>query len=223
MTARRPTLPRRDREAEPRPPRGPRRRAWRHVQSRRAVAALLAGAAWWIALGILAPEPPAGTTVFVAASALPAGHVLTPGDLSTRTHPPDAVPDAAIRDDQALVGRHLAAPLDVGELLTTTRVGGSSLLTAQEAGTRAVHVPVADPGGLTRLGPGDRVDVIAVSDGVVVVPAAVVLAIDHAGAGPLSDRARGLTLAVPEARVGPLTSTALDAAGRGGVHLAQRP
>lgn len=193
------------------------------MQARRALAAVLAGLAWWIALGILAPDPPPGTTVLVAAGPLPAGHVLTPQDLLRRTYPPHAVPPAALRDDQALVGRHLASPLDAGELLTSTRVGASALLAGQESSTRAVHVPVADPGALARLGPGDRVDVVAVADGSVVVGAAVVLAIDDASAGPLADRARGLTLAVPEARVGPLTSAALDAAGRGGVHLAQRP
>ena len=211
------------RGSEHRPPQGARRRAWRRVQARRALAAVLAGLAWWVALGILAPDPPPGMTVLVAAGPLPAGHVLGPQDLLRRTYSPDAVPRAAIRDDRSLVGRHLASPLDAGELLTTTRVGASALLAGQASGTRAVHVPVADPGALARLGPGDRVDVVAVADGSVVVGAAVVLAIDDTSAGPHAERARGLTLAVPESRVGPLTSAALDAAGRGGVHLAQRP
>ena len=223
MSARRWSFPRLRREPGGGPALGARRRAWRRVQARRVAAAVLAGVAWWIALGILAPDPPPGTTVYVAAGPLAVGHELTPQDLRRQSFPPQAVPSAALRDEQELLGRHLASPLDAGELLTSTRVGGSALLVGQASGTRAVHVPVADPGSLARLGTGDRVDVVAVADGSVVASAAVVLAIDDASTGPLAERARGLTLAVPEARVGPLTSAALDAAGRGGVHLAQRP
>lgn len=205
--------------------RGPsttRRSAWQRVRWRRGLAALLAGSACWVALGIFSPTPPAGVTVLVARSTLPTGHVLADGDVERRVLPSSAAPRSAVTDAGTVAGRPLAAPVDAGEVLTAARIGSGARLDGHPPGTRAVHVPLADPAALGRVARGDRVDVVAVVDGTVVVASAVVLDLDAADGGLLEARARGVTLAVPEARVGPLTIAALDPAGRGGVHIAQR-
>lgn len=181
---------------------------------------LLAAAAGWLLLGPYGVRAtPPTTAALVATSDLPPGHVLGPDDVTRRDLPSEAVPGAALGDPAWVIGRRLAAAVTRGETLTNVRVRGGAGL---PAGLRGVHVPLADPAAVAGLAAGDHVDVVAVADGGVVVTDAVVLDVDRATSGPFggADSARGLTLAVPVERVGPLTSAALG--GRGGVHTAVR-
>lgn len=122
----------------------------------------------------------------VAARPLPAGRALAPADVSYRSLPAAALPDAALARSPA--GRVARVSLAAGEVLLADRLapgggrGGEALL---GPGERALAVPVA-PGSLA-LRPGRRVDVLATFDvagddggppTVVVAAGAVVL---HAG------------------------------------------
>lgn len=189
---------------------------------RRVGAGLLAATACGLALGPFAERrDPAMAEALVVTGALPIGHVLRADDVTVRPLPRDAIPAAALRTPDQAIGRPLAAAVTDGELLTTPRVrtAGPPL----PAGRRAVHVPLADPGAAARLAAGDHVDLVAVADGAIVAPDAVVVDVDRADTGAFGTgpSARGLTVAVPAERAGPLTTAALGP--RGGVHAAARP
>lgn len=201
---------------------GSRAARWRRVRLRRVVTGLCASVACWLALGpygVRGGTPTAPT--LVSAADLPLGHVLRPGDVSVRDLPREAVPAAALRDPTQAVGRPLAVTITEGEILTTVRVraGGPHLA----PGSRAVHIPLQVASAADRLAAGDHVDLVAISDGALVAADAVVVEVDKATAGAFGavESGRGLTVAVPTDRAGPLTSAALG--GRGGVHVVLRP
>jgi len=116
-------------------------------------------------LGVLrATSEPAERTrrVVVARTDLAAGSPLSPVDLTTADLPRSAVPDGAAEAGSipALAGRTLAAPLRRGEPLTDVRLVSPRLLEGYP-GMVAVPVRVADPGAVTLLRAGDRVDLVA--------------------------------------------------------------
>lgn len=101
-------------------------------------------------------------TWLTARGALPAGHVLTDGDLGTaKAHLDDASSTHYYRADSraALIGRPLAAPVGAGALLPADAVA------PQSAGETRVVPVVVHAGRLPTLGPGDRVDVYALVKG----------------------------------------------------------
>lgn len=106
-----------------------------------------------------------GMPVVVAARQLPAGHVLTAGDLTTRSVDGDSELLAALVPGdrlEELVGQVLTHQVAAGDPLR-----GSDVLPAAASGLRAMSIPVEPAhaaGGA--LSVGDRVDVIAVADGV---------------------------------------------------------
>lgn len=93
----------------------------------------------------------------VAARDLPAGTVLTGGDLASVEVPPGDVPEAVVTHP---VGATLAAPLRRGEPVTDVRIVGPDLTAGHPELTAVpVRFPDADMAGLLRT--GDRIDLFA--------------------------------------------------------------
>jgi Flp pilus assembly protein CpaB len=155
---------------------GGRRGHWRRRVLRRAAAALCAAAAV-SGTTALARTPVAGpgVPVVVATRDLPTGALLGPGDLRATTRPSSHAPAGPLPSSAELAGQVLAVPVAAGEVLTTTRVVGASLLAGRPPGEVALHVEVADPGAAAMVGPGDVVDVLS-STGGTLAPAVTVLA-----------------------------------------------
>ena len=78
----------------------------------------------------------------------------------TTSLPAGLVPDGALVDAAATVGRLVVGPVRRGEPLTDVRLLGASLLVG---GDVAVPVRVAEPATAALVGAGDRVDVLAAS------------------------------------------------------------
>ena len=136
---------------------GPSRVLARH---RRLVAALMLAIAAGIAVDAAAAEAPPGLPVVAAATDLPAGAVLSAGDVTAAQAPPELVPDGSA-DVGSVVGRRLGAPLRRGELVTDAALLGPGLLVGQPAGSVAVPVRPSDPPPPGLVRPGDRVRVLA--------------------------------------------------------------
>lgn len=130
----------------------------RVLRRRRPLAVLLVGVGVAACLHVLAPPPPAATTVRVAAHDLPAGQVLAASDLVDVALPPGAVPDGVVGSPE---GRLLAAPLRAGEPVTDVRLVGPELAASLPADRVAVPVRMADAGQAALLTVGDRIDLIA--------------------------------------------------------------
>ena len=119
---------------------------------------------------VLALRPPpsapvvrgqATVPVVVAAADLPAGTVLTAGDLAAAELPSGLLPSGATADVAGLTGQLLAAPVRSGEPVTDVRLVGPGLWSAVPAGQVAAPVRLADLAVATLLRAGDRVDVLA--------------------------------------------------------------
>jgi len=138
-------------------------------------AGLLAGS---VAMGLhtLAPEPPPGATVVVAARDLPAGAELGSDDLTTVRLAPEAVPSGVLRSETAAGGRSLVSAVRRGEPLTDVRLLGPSALDLLGAGLVAAPVRIADPATVRLLRAGDVVDVLAAAGEEPAAPARLVAA-----------------------------------------------
>jgi len=151
---------------------------------RQLLAAALAAAALVLAVH---PEPgasavasgPATVPVVVAAADLGPGSVLDASDLAVSPWPGDLVPEGVARSPGDLTGRALAGPLRAGEPVTDVRLVGPGLTALLDPGEQAVPVRLADLAVASSLRAGDRVDVLATTEGAevaaVVAPAALVL------------------------------------------------
>lgn len=131
---------------------------------RRAVAFVLAFAGVLLALAGLRQHDPTWEAVVVRAD-LPAGHVLSDGDLGTQALPTGAHPPTAIASAADAVGRVLAGPMTSGEVVLASRLVGPHLLDGMPAGTVAQSVRLEDPAEVAFLKPGDHVDVVAARRG----------------------------------------------------------
>jgi pilus assembly protein CpaB len=105
-------------------------------------------------------DPPAEQTVSVLSVGrdLPAGTVLTIGDVVETAVAPGALPDGLVKDP---VGRTLATPARRGELLTGVRLIGPGLLRGAGEDQVALPVRIADADTVALLRVGDRVDLLA--------------------------------------------------------------
>ncbi|MDP3711519.1 MAG: SAF domain-containing protein [Mycobacteriales bacterium] len=138
----------------------------RAVRRHRALlAAGLAAGAVAAGLSVAAPAPPPTVEVLAAARDLVAGAVVAQEDLTRVALPVAAVPSGALTDSSLALGRLLAGPVRRGETLTDVRVVGSGLLEKATIGTVAVPLRLADPAAAALLRAGDRVDVLAATDG----------------------------------------------------------
>jgi len=131
-----------------------------HPGRRRLAAAGLAAGSVAAALQVLAPRPPAGEPVVVAAREVPAGAVLAPADLAVVRRPPSLLPSGAVADRSAAVGRTVGSGLRPGEPLTDARLVGPGLLVGRPLGDVAAPVRIADGEAAALLRAGDRVDVL---------------------------------------------------------------
>ena len=133
--------------------------AWR----RRLLAAGLAAGSVAFAIQALAPPPPAGTYVVVVARNLPAGAVVSTGDLRLTHRPTGDVPHGALTTIAAAAGRPVSSAVRRGEVLTDVRLVGPGVLRGLAGGTVAAPVRIADPESAALLRPGDVVDLLAAS------------------------------------------------------------
>ena len=106
------------------------------------------------------------TTVLVAASDLPAAHMLDSGNIAEKKMKPSSAPRGSYSEVSALLGRVLAVPVVEGQALTDrllVREGtGAHLAGMLPAGMRAVTVTLSEYEGLGDLiYPGCLVDVLA--------------------------------------------------------------
>jgi Flp pilus assembly protein CpaB len=128
---------------------------------RRLLAAGLAAGA--VAAGLHAAAPPtgAGVSVLVADRDLPGGSAIDPADLRTRALPENLAPASAVPAGADLGGAILAAPLAAGEVLTSARLVGPSLVEGYGPALVGVPVRLADADVAQLLHAGDLVDVLA--------------------------------------------------------------
>lgn len=121
---------------------------------------LLAVLVFFVALAML--RPPEQTQVAVAAVDLPAGHILTEGDLVMKGVPADLLPpEGAITDPAVAVGQALRIDRSAGDLILTAHLGEKPVTLQPDE--RAVAIQVSDSAGLAGIiRPGDRVGVTAI-------------------------------------------------------------
>jgi pilus assembly protein CpaB len=128
---------------------------------RRLLAAGLAAGAVALALQAAEPKPAPTVPAIAAARELRGGMTLTPEDLLVVDVPPDLVPAGALARIDDAAGRLLSGPMHAGELVSDLRLVGPGLLTGWGEGLVATPVRIADPGVLTLVRPGDRIDLYA--------------------------------------------------------------
>ena len=121
---------------------------------------ILAGLVFFVALALI--RPPAQQPVAVAAADLPAGHMLTEGDLELKSLPVDLLPpEGAITDPAQAVGQALQIDRSAGDLVLMTHLGEKPVTLAPDE--RAVAIQVGDAAGLAGIiRAGDRVGVTAI-------------------------------------------------------------
>ncbi|MEO7979318.1 MAG: RcpC/CpaB family pilus assembly protein [Sporichthyaceae bacterium] len=127
-------------------------------------AGLLAGAAAF-GLQALAPAPPRGVPVLVAAHDVPAGAALDNGDVRRVDRPASLVPAGALTAVGQASGATVSSAVRRGEVLTDVRLLGPSALHGLPAGSVAAPVRLADGDAAALLRPGDVVDVLAAGAG----------------------------------------------------------
>ncbi|WP_433610782.1 RcpC/CpaB family pilus assembly protein [Prescottella agglutinans] len=155
-----------------------------------------------------------GEPVVVAARDLTPGHLVTADDVRTVARPRADLPDAAVDDAGAVVGRTVSSPVRGGEILTDVRLLGPRLAEAAvgSADARVVPVRLSDAGLAEFIREGDRVDVLTVGaahdTGASQPPAATVLASgatvvlvspEQPSSGTRRDQVVMLALPAPEA------------------------
>lgn len=109
-----------------------------------------------------ATPPPAGVEVAVAATDLPAGHMITASDIGAASMPDASVPRGLVADGD-LVGRHLSGPVRAGEPLTDRRVAVDEPAAGLPAGRVAMPVDVRAAASRW-LTPGVRISLLASRD-----------------------------------------------------------
>jgi Flp pilus assembly protein CpaB len=179
------------------------RRLRRTLLARRRLLAAVA-AAVAVAAGLQASTAPPTPTrpVLTAARDLPAGTVLTSGDLTRAAFTLRSVPAGVLVSAGAALGRTIAAPVRAGEPITDVRLVAGSLLDGYP-GQVAAPVRIGDPGVVRLLRVGDRVDVVAADprgeEALLVASDAVVMALPREP-GRISAAASGglVLLAVSE-------------------------
>ncbi|GIV65205.1 MAG: Flp pilus assembly protein CpaB [Chloroflexota bacterium] len=121
---------------------------------------LLAVLVFFAALSLL--RPPQQQPVVTAALDLPAGHILTEGDLALKPVPADLLPaEGVLTDITAAVGQALRVDRTAGDLILTAHLGEKPVTLQPDE--RAVAVQVSDSAGLAGIiRAGDRVGVTAV-------------------------------------------------------------
>ncbi|MEB7503552.1 SAF domain-containing protein [Arthrobacter koreensis] len=200
------------------------------VRRRRFLAGVLVAAAAGITVQAMLPAEPAAVAAAAAARDLPAGHIITPGDLRMVRLPPKAVPPGALTGTGSAAGEQLAVPLRSGTVLSETLLVGDGLLAGSPEGTAALPLRPADPASARLLAPGVLIDVVAAADEgfdgagppVVLASGVPVLWVTGAGSGagswPGADAAAEEQLVVVAARAADAPELAVASAS-GGLYL----
>jgi len=162
-------------------------RRWR--SARMLVAALMTAGALVLAVAPqtlpATPVQESETAVLVAALDLAAGVTIGSADLEMAKRTTSQLPDGALSSEAAALGRVVSSSVRRGEILTDRRVLGPGLSAGLGAGMVASPVRLVDLEVAALLRPGDRVDILAATDGA--VSAAVVAARVLVLAVPLAD------------------------------------
>jgi len=114
------------------------------------------------------------TEVLVAAHDLAAGLTLASADVGMAKRTSTQLPDGALTAEADVVGRVVSSSVRRGEIITDGRVLGAGLSAGLGAGLVASPVRLVDLEVAALLRPGDRVDILAATDGA--VSAAVIAA-----------------------------------------------
>jgi pilus assembly protein CpaB len=158
---------------------------------RRKLAVLAALAAVLTGISAAAPDGPAMITVVKARSQLPGGTVVSAADLVLDRVAASDIPEGALTDPDALIGKTLAAPVAENQILTP--LTASVVRTSVSPGHVIAPLRLADTALRALIRPGDVVDVIAAytqaEQAVVVAAGARVVTIpdlpdDRAGPSP---------------------------------------
>ena len=116
----------------------------------------------------VSPSGPDEVLVVVLARDLPAGHRLTPDDLSVDIIPADSKAKGIVETPLEVVGQVLTVPGVKGELLRSTNLArpgtGASIAAQLGPNDRAATITLKDVGSKVILYPGARVDVLATLD-----------------------------------------------------------
>lgn len=133
---------------------------------RRAVGALLAAGSVLLLAAALNAEPPTHTVVTLTADQ-PAGRRIVATDLTLRDLPPEALPDGALTDPSAALGRTTAVELRANTVLQPGTLTGDLTL---PPGRVVVPILVPDAALRSLLRPGAVVSLVAPGpDGLVVL------------------------------------------------------
>lgn len=126
---------------------------------RRKLAVVAALAAMLTGINAALPPEPATVQVVSAVDRLDGGSVLTAEQVSLTRVPAELVPEGALTDVSAAVGRSLRAPVPRGQLLTDLSVVTASR--SVRAGRVVAPLRLADADVAALLTVGDTVDVVA--------------------------------------------------------------
>jgi pilus assembly protein CpaB len=111
-------------------------------------------------LALVLIQPPAQTSVVVAALDLPAGREVGSSDVLLQDVPEDLAPGDALTSVDQAIGRSLSVARSPGDILRTSNLGEPVTLAPNE---RAIAVHVRDSAGLAGLlTPGDVVGLVAI-------------------------------------------------------------
>lgn len=125
---------------------------------RRAFAAILAAIAVLATLSALSPSSSGTVPVAIATRPLAGGTKLAAADVGVASYPREVVPDGAIADPSALLGRELVAPVSARRPLTSADLlDGGTLV---EQGKVAVPVRFSDTDTVAILTVGRRIDIL---------------------------------------------------------------
>ncbi len=125
---------------------------------RRGLGAIAAMICLFATLSALAPAQPESAPVLVATKALPAGSTLAAADVQLIQMPLGLLPDQALADPQAAIGRVLTGALTQGSVLTSANMlSGRDATSADE---RLVPFRVPDAATVALLQVGDRITVV---------------------------------------------------------------
>ena len=135
-----------------------RRRQWRRRMLRRTAAVACAIVAAVAVTASRSTDSAGLERLVVAARPIAVGEIATRGSVREAWWPAELVPADSATSLSQVLGRPLGAPMGVGEPVTRARVTGNALLSGQPAEAVAVHVTIPDPGVLSMVSAGDRVD-----------------------------------------------------------------
>jgi Flp pilus assembly protein CpaB len=131
------------------------------VWRRRLLAAGLLAGSVAFGLQVLAPPPPAGVPVLVAARDVAAGTVLADADVRRVQRPPGTVPSGALAQERQATGATVSSAVRRGEVLSDARLAGPGSVRGLGDDLVAAPVRIADGDTATLLRPGAVVDELA--------------------------------------------------------------